>query len=214
VANVIPSKIAAIILAAGSSSRLGQPKQLLSIDGKSLIARAADTALQAGCQPVIVVTGSGHDAILTELNQFPVKIVLNTNWSLGIGSSLRAAMAELLNSHPDITGTVILVCDQPLLTPAVLQSLIQSWAHSGQPMAACRYANTLGPPCCFAREKFPAISHINNSYGAKHLLLTQVDKVSPFDWPDGRIDLDTPHDLRDFSQIQPPTAKPAHNLPC
>lgn len=213
-ANVISPKIAAIVLAAGASSRMGRSKQLLTVDGKSLVSRAAAAALEAGCDPIVVVTGAGHESVMTELSQLPIKMVFNSNWSLGMGSSLRAGMTELLDAHPDIKAAAVLVCDQPKLNGNVLRSFLQAWAANGKPMAACRYAGTLGPPCCFASAKFADFLRINDAQGAKQLLLADPGEVTPFDWPEGAIDLDTPQDLEVFSRNQAAAAKLTHNLPC
>jgi molybdenum cofactor cytidylyltransferase len=88
-----------MILAAGDSSCLGQPKQLLRINGKSLVRRIIDAASEAGCSPVVVVTGGDHQWIERELEETPVTVVQNRNWQRGIGSSIRIGMGALIKDR-------------------------------------------------------------------------------------------------------------------
>jgi molybdenum cofactor cytidylyltransferase len=191
----------AVILAAGPSSRLGQPKQLLQINHETLVHRAARIALEAGCQPVIVVTGASAEAIAHELHDLPVTIASNPNWSAGMGASLRAGLAELLKADPQSAAAMFLVCDQPHLNSQIVKQLITTREASSLPMAACRYAGTIGPPCCFDRSMFPALATIADTDGAKSLLRADPLSVVTIDWPQGSIDLDTPDDLKHLSSV-------------
>src|SRR5882757_499458 len=88
--------VGAVILAAGSSSRMGRPKQTLEFEGESLLRRAARTALSAGCRPVIVVTGANRDLSRAELDGLDVHEIINTRWETGMGTSVRAGIVELI----------------------------------------------------------------------------------------------------------------------
>jgi molybdenum cofactor cytidylyltransferase len=191
----LKSAAGAIVLAAGSSSRLGRPKQLLRVGGETLVRRSARFAIEAGCKPVIVVTGSGADSVAAELAGLEASAAFNANWSAGIGTSLRAGLAAMLAPDPRIASTLVLVCDQPNLDAAILRRLLDAWKSGGKPMIACEYAGTFGPPCCFDCSMFSALAKIADADGAKSVLKSDLKSVETIPWPQGSIDLDTPEDL-------------------
>lgn len=184
----------AVILAAGSGSRMGTTKQLLRIDGRSLVRRAADAAIEAAFQPIVLVTGADSQSVAAEVSGLPVRTALNSNWSAGIGSSIRCGISSLLEIDPTISGAAILLCDQPRLNADILWRLRDAHEKACKPMAACQYAGTVGPPCCFDRSMFEELSNISDADGAKRLLMADLAKVAIVPWPDGTFDLDTPED--------------------
>lgn len=188
--------IGAIILAAGSGSRMGRAKQLLRINGESLVRRAARAALDGGCQPVVVVTGAHADAVAAELIDLPVVVSFNSSWPAGMGTSIRGGLAALLAKNVDIGGAAILVCDQSRLSADIVRNLLSAWLAAGKPMAACEYAGTLGPPCCFGRMMFDALGQIADADGAKQLLLADPRNIRTLSWAAGSDDIDTPEDWR------------------
>jgi molybdenum cofactor cytidylyltransferase len=201
------TSIGAIILAAGSGSRMGRAKQLLQIEGQSLLRRAVRAALDGGCSPVIVVTGAHADIVAPELADLPVIQAFNSAWAGGMGSSIRRGLAALLESEPSIAAAAMLLCDQPRLSADVLRNLLSAWQASGKPMAACEYGGTIGPPCCFGSTMFSALGRIGDADGAKKLLLADRKNVQTIAWPEGRYDLDTPEDLRRLCQTDSPPAQ-------
>ncbi len=140
------SSTSIIILAAGNSSRLGLPKQLLQFKGKSLLRRAAETALAAHSAEVACVLGSESDQMRRELDDLAVRFVANTGWQEGVASSVREGVASLA---PGIDATVIMLCDQPFVTSSHLVELISACGIE-RPIAATSYKNTIGVPACFA----------------------------------------------------------------
>jgi molybdenum cofactor cytidylyltransferase len=192
--------IGAIILAAGSGSRMGRTKQLLTIDGQSLVRRTIQAAVDARLEPVIVVTGADAAAVAGELTDLPVTVVHNENWESGIGTSIRRGISALLTASPQIDATAILLCDQPRLAATVLRDLIGAFSVSSKPIAACEYAGTAGPPCCFNRSIFGELAAIPDMAGAKKLLLVDPKRLTIIPWPDGAEDLDTPTDWQRFNQ--------------
>ena len=104
-------RVGALILAAGSSSRMGRPKQTLQFQGESLIRRAALAALGAGCHPVVVVTGANAELIRSQLDGLDVCEVLNTLWETGMASSIRVGFKGLVGADTD--AAVVMLCDQP-----------------------------------------------------------------------------------------------------
>ncbi len=186
---------------------MGRAKQLLQIDGQSLLLRAIRAALDGGCSPVVVVTGAHADIIAPELADLPVIQAFNSAWAGGMGSSIRRGLSALLESEPVIAAATILLCDQPRLSADVVRNLLSTWSASGKPMAACEYGGTIGPPCCFGSTMFIAVGRIGDADGAKKLLLADRKNVQTTAWPDGRYDLDTPQDWQRLCQTDPPPAQ-------
>jgi CTP:molybdopterin cytidylyltransferase MocA len=122
--------VGAVILAAGSSSRMGVPKQTLQFQGKSLLRRAVIAALDASCCPVVVVTGAHAELSRRELDQLDVREAFNPNWETGMGSSVRAGIERLISIDPGVAAVVLLLCDQPYVTPSFISSLIAGPPHS------------------------------------------------------------------------------------
>ena len=113
--------IGAVILAAGESSRFGQPKQLLPFRGKTLVRTIIDATCEAGCAPVVVVIGSNGETIHAELAHANVLEVRNTNWRSGIGSSIRSGVRALTGHAPDVQAILLLVCDQPAVNAPFIE---------------------------------------------------------------------------------------------
>jgi molybdenum cofactor cytidylyltransferase len=122
-------KIGGILLAAGGSSRLGKPKQLLQFQGRSLIRIAADTLTNSLCRPIVVVLGAETDRSAYEVADLPVGVCANGEWQTGMGSSIRSGLQHLLGNEPDLDAVVIALCDQPLV-PADIDSLITEFISS------------------------------------------------------------------------------------
>jgi molybdenum cofactor cytidylyltransferase len=196
IAFILMLSIAAIILAAGSGSRMGLTKQLLKIDGESLIRRTAQAAIDARLDPIIVVTGSDAENVGDDLAGLSVTIAQNRNWKNGIGTSIRHGISTLLATNTQIDAATILLCDQARLTSEVLRNLIATFSASHKPIAACEYENTVGPPCCFNRETFAELSQIADTDGAKKVLLKDPSRLTKIPWPAGADDVDTPADWR------------------
>lgn len=187
--------VGAVILAAGGSSRLGQPKQLLSFQGESLLRRAVRSALEAGCTCVTVVAGDARDRIEIELRGTPATIVENLEWQRGIGTSVRCGLRHLLSSRPDIDAAVLLACDQPFLEAGVITALIARQESSGKPIVASRYAGTLGIPALFHRSCFESLLALPDDSGAKTLIESRSRDVAQVEFQKGALDIDTPGDL-------------------
>jgi molybdenum cofactor cytidylyltransferase len=184
-------KIGAVILAAGGSSRFGQPKQLIVFQGKSLVRRIIDAACEAGCSPVVVVTNSEDEKLHPELNRAGVVRVLNQQWERGIGSSIRCGIQCLINSSPDVDATVLLVCDQPAVDARVIQRLIALRQTSGKTIVASSYADTVGVPALFSRSVFQELLSLDDKAGAKSIVLRNREHVASLLFPEGQIDIDT-----------------------
>jgi molybdenum cofactor cytidylyltransferase len=191
--------VAAIVLAAGPAKRMGKPKQLFEFRGETLLKRAALSALEAGCRPVVVVTGAHADASRGILNELDVIEAVNEQWELGIGSSVRAGVEAVIAAAPGADGVVLMLCDQPFVTRKIVAGLISARRESGCAIIASSYAGSYGVPALFSREHFIELIALKGDVGAKHLIQEHLEKVYVVPFPEGKIDIDTPEDLRRFS---------------
>jgi molybdenum cofactor cytidylyltransferase len=183
-----------VLLAAGGSTRLGHSKQLLRWNGRSLLRRAAETALASGCHPVVVVLGAGADAHRAELEGLPVRDVENTRWREGMGGSLRLGM-EALREEPSLEAVVLMVCDQPAVDAEHLRALMRARQEQGRPVVASGYGGTVGVPALFDRSLFAELEALPASAGARPLLTKEPGRVAVVPLPGGELDVDTPEDV-------------------
>lgn len=183
---------AIILLAAGASSRLGRPKQLLVYQGQTLLRRAAETAVAAAAgAPVAVVTGAQHETLLPELAGLSVQVVRCSNWAAGMGASIKCGLQLLESLEADFTAATVMLCDQPHVTPALLEQLADTHAASGRPMVASQYGDTLGVPVLFAAEALPLLRQLPDAAGAGQLLRQHPALVAALPFPAGAVDVDT-----------------------
>ena len=181
----------AIILAAGGSSRLGQPKQLLPFHGKTLVRGVVDAAREAGCSPIVVVTGNDSEKLHRELAHADVIEVRNTGWQRGIGSSIRSGVQSLNDHAPDVEATFLLVCDQPAVNARLIEGMIATHVVTRKDIVASSYADTVGVPAFFDRTLFEDLLSIGDEAGAKSIILQNDQRVARFAFPEGAIDIDT-----------------------
>ncbi|HEX8428875.1 nucleotidyltransferase family protein [Hymenobacter sp.] len=184
---------AVILLAAGSSSRLGKPKQLLQYQGQTLLRRAAETAVAAAAgAPVVVVTGALHEELLPELVGSPVLAVRCLNWAQGMGASLKTGLFALESACTTWASVIVMLCDQPYVTPVLLDQLEASYIRTGQPIVAAEYGAVRGVPVLFGAEVLPLLHELPNEAGAAQLLRQHPQLVATVPFPEGAIDVDTP----------------------
>lgn len=187
--------IGAVILAAGASSRMGKPKQLLEYDGQTLVKRAALAAKEAGCNPVVIVSGAHAQEVERELHGLDVLKANNPAWESGIGSSIRAGVQAVLKANDNVTALVLMLCDQPFVTSDVLSRLITAHRETGREIVASSYGATIGVPALFGKAFFADLVRLENGIGAKQLIQKHLAKVHLFSFPQGEIDIDTPEDF-------------------
>ncbi len=197
----LESNIAIIILAAGASTRMGTPKQLLPYQGYSLIRRTIQSAVASVCKPIVVVLGANAQQIISEVNQSSVMVVENPHWHLGMGSSIRRGILSLVTYSQTIDAAVITVCDQPFLSPEIINHLVGVYHSTGKPIVACQYADTLGVPVLFKNTFFFELTTLNETVGAKKLINKYHNQVFSIPFPLGTIDIDTPGDYQQLQEI-------------
>ncbi|MBD2162867.1 nucleotidyltransferase family protein [Calothrix membranacea FACHB-236] len=188
------ANIAIMILAAGASTRMGTPKQLLLYQGRSLVQYITEIAIASVCEPVVIVLGAYAEQIRPQINELPVTIVENLDWALGMGSSIKAGM-DLLNSlNQKITAVVIVLCDQPFLLPEIINQLVDAYHTTQKPIIACEYAKTLGVPALFSHQFFAELATLPSNSGAKKVIQNNLNQVFSIPFNLGNIDIDTPSD--------------------
>jgi len=183
-----------IILAAGPSTRLGKPKQLLQYKGESLISRAVRAGKEAGCDPIITVLGAHSEKIHEEIDSDTAQIIQNQNWEEGIGSSIRAGLSKLLKLHPEIYETIIMLCDQPFVDSILLENIIRKRRSTGKEIVASAYGDTVGVPVLYSKICFPELLALKGDEGAQKLLFRHLQEVTTVPFPKGVVDIDTAED--------------------
>jgi len=185
------SSTAVIILAAGKSARLGSPKQLLTYRCKSLLQHTVDTALESLASPVIVVLGSGKETIEKEIDQTQIFILENSNWESGMASSISCGINNLQTIAPDSEAVIMMVCDQPYVSAALLNDLMNKHKESGKAIIASSYEYTLGTPALFHKSLFSELSALEGESGAKSLIKKYHLQTASISFDQGSIDIDT-----------------------
>ncbi len=193
---------AVIVLAAGSSSRLGKPKQLLEFQHETFIKHAVKTALQIS-ETVIVVTGFLHEEIIVALENLQVHIIHNTDWQEGMGSSIRTGMKYLQQLHHinQINAAMILLSDQPLITAEHLQQLQSQFYLDKRSIAVTGYAATEGVPAIFNKSLFPVLQDLYGNRGAQWLFKNHPDQLTIVPFEGAVIDVDTEEDYLRLLQL-------------
>jgi molybdenum cofactor cytidylyltransferase len=121
--------IGAVVLAAGPSTRMGRPKQLLQFSGQTLVRRAASVAVEAGCRPVVVVTGAHAVATREALSGLDVQEAKNQEWPSGISSSIRVGVEAVGRTSPSTAAILLMLCDQPFVTQELLARIVAAREH-------------------------------------------------------------------------------------
>ena len=188
--------IVAIILAAGGSRRLGQPKQLLNCEGETLLNRAIRLAFDAGASPVLAVLGSEFEHILKSICAPGVIPVRNDQWRQGMGRSIAVGMRALSVCAPETDGVLLMGCDQPRLTADHLRSLIDAFvSHGGPAIAASSYACVRAIPAIFPHETFGKLRALSEDKGARSIIEQAPLPVVAVEFAGGEVDIDAPEDL-------------------
>ncbi len=188
-----------ILLGAGSSSRMGQSKQLLLVEGEPLLLRSAKAALGARANYVVAVLGANEAPHRKLLKGLGLEIASNPDWPKGMGSSLKAGLRHLLAIAPGTSAVIVMVCDQPNIHAHHLKTLLDNFLKMKYPIVASRYSGIIGVPALFDKSLFPAIFKLEDDQGAKMIIKQHPELVSAVDFPGGEIDLDTPEDYKTFT---------------
>lgn len=195
-------KLGIILLAAGSSSRMGQSKQLLTIEGEQLLRRIARIATSSNPVHLVVVLGANEQEHHRVIDDLPLAIAHHPGWKNGMGGSLKAGLQHLLKKDPDMEAVIVLVCDQPLLTTDHIEELKRSFLSSGAPVVASEYSGVMGVPALFDKSMFHELLTLRDDEGARAMIRRYSSLVRVVPFPNGAVDLDTKEDYENFRKSE------------
>jgi molybdenum cofactor cytidylyltransferase len=181
-----------IVLAAGAATRFGSPKQLARLNGRPLLHLAVARAVEIAGQSVTVVLGANAAELAPLLRHTGASMVINRDWTEGMGSSVRAGVAGIPAAAD---GALLMLADQPAVTADDLRRLVNTWRAQPNHIVAAQYAGTAGVPAIFAREDFAALGALRGDAGARALLRRAGERLVRVPLPSAAIDIDTPEDL-------------------
>jgi molybdenum cofactor cytidylyltransferase len=185
--------IAGVLLAAGMSTRMGRNKLFLEIDGRTVLARAIDTAMAAGLDPLLVVVGHEEERVRAALAGTGARAVHNPDYAAGMNTSLRTGIAAV----PDeARAAVVMLADMPLVDSTMIRTLVERWRASGTPLAISRYGDVVAPPTVYGAALFPELRGLSGQGCGKAVIKRHRGEEIAIDWPAERLaDLDVPDDL-------------------
>lgn len=189
--------IGIVILAAGASTRMGTPKQLLRYQEYSLLRHTVEVAVASVCRPIIVVLGAYAQLIQPEISQLPVQVVENLQWTEGMSSSIRVGI-QVLKTSPEIEAVIVALCDHPLISTQIINRLVEAYHSTNKPIIACEYAQILGVPALFSHRLFSELLALKGSEGAKQVIKKHPQEVFGVFFPEGTTDIDTPKDYEEL----------------
>jgi molybdenum cofactor cytidylyltransferase len=202
------SSVAIIILAAGASTRMGRPKQLLEYNGRSLIQHAIEVATASVCHPIIVVLGAYAERIKPEIAKLSVEIVENSLWHQGMSTSIRSGIETLIKNYSQAEAAILMLCDQPFVSASLIERLLDLYRTTSAPIVISEYDLILGVPALFKRTLFPQLTALNGDTGARTIIQKHLQKVARVSFDRGIIDIDTP---QDYAQLLHQTEKEIGN---
>ena len=198
----VHENIAAVVLAAGASTRFGKPKPLLVWQGETFVHRAARLALEAGLHPVIVVCGAAGSSVAEAVNDLPVRVVQNQQWADGQSTSIKAALHAL---GEESGAAIFMLVDQPFVSLPLLQALVESHAQSLAPVIAPLVGDRRTNPVLFDRQTFPDLLRLEGDVGGRAIF----GRYPPqwLIWQDEKLPLyiDTPDDYRKLLEMDEPS---------
>jgi molybdenum cofactor cytidylyltransferase len=183
-----------VILAAGASTRLGKPKQLIQYHGKTLLDHSVNEAINAKADAVVVILGKNADLLQNKIDNQKVNVVINKDWEEGMAASVRLGLATLLKIKPYIDAVIFMVCDQPHISSLVLNELITTQQKTTKQIVTCNYGGSIGPPALFHKKYFRELAKVKGDIGARNIIQQNMNDVATILFPEGKIDIDTQED--------------------
>lgn len=193
---------AIIILAAGNSSRMGKPKQLLDFKGKTLLQTVIDEALKTDCSSITVILGANAEEVLVKHQNNQVNFVINKSWENGMASGIVAGLSSLIEKNDKTESIIIAVADQVFIKMSTFNNLIEKHIKTGKNIIASSYAETMGTPVLFGKVYFDALLSLKGTEGAKKLLKQYPLDVETVVFEGGEIDIDTENDYNNLISQQ------------
>lgn len=188
-------KTAILILAAGKSSRMNSPKQLLNYKGKSLINSCLESALSLNTARVICVLGSSADIIEKQLSKSPDTILYNNDFDKGMSSSMVLGVKHIAE-HLDVDAILIMLCDQPLISKEHYSALLDKASNSESTIVSTSFGNNFGAPSIFKRALFEELAQLSKDQGAKSVIKKHIDNTLFINCEEAGFDIDFPEDYQ------------------
>lgn len=188
-------KIGIVLLAAGESSRLGRPKQLLVYQGKTLLERAMESVLGSKAAHLVLVLGANASLIQKQMNIGHIPFLVNANWEKGMSGSMRIGLSFLMDQY-QIDAAIIMLVDQPFADSTLLDKLIDQFQKGNKGIIASSYRNTLGVPALFNKKYFPELLALREKQGAKKIIFEHLEDVISIEFQLGEVDVDTEVDYQ------------------
>ena len=186
-------RIAGVVLAAGTSSRMGKNKLFLPLGGKSVLRRAVGTAAGAGLDPVLVVLGHESDRAAAELADLSFTKVFNAEYARGMNTSVRAGISAV---PADASGAVLMLADMPFVTARMLRELIDRYRAADAPLVVSTYGDVLAPPILYGRALFGELRALDGDGCGKRVVKAHRAEAIEVEWPPAALtDLDLPEDI-------------------
>ncbi len=186
-----------MILAAGSSSRLGRPKQLVEHEGKRLLQHAIDCCEKLSFGAKHIILGANSEKILPLTNLKGFTSYLNESWQNGLSGSIQLAIQKA-SSNPKIQHLLFLLSDQPFITSTLIEELME--VH--EEITACEYKWQLGVPAIFSKKYFDELATLTGDKGAKPVLMRHKEVVKKIVFEKGSIDIDTEEDIEQLNALK------------
>lgn len=192
------ARIAGVVLAAGTSSRMGSNKLLLTVGGVSMLRRAVAAARAGGLKPVLVVLGHQSERALDELAGLPCTPILNTEYPSGMNSSVRVGICAV---PPGASGAVLMLADMPFVSGSMVRVLVERFRATGAQLVVSKYGDVSAPPILYRRDLFGELgSSVDGDGCGKRVAKQHRDHAVEVQWPSSLLtDLDSPED---FERLQ------------
>ena len=189
------TKIELLVMAAGASKRLGQPKQFVKYKGETLIKRIVKEAIKTNVGDITVVTGFNHEEIVKEIHDFGVSIFSNPQWEEGLGASIRNGLAHVLKKAPDTNAILLTMVDQPFVDAEHLFKLVNAYDPSRPMIIASAYSGTFGVPVLIDSFYFEMMKKLKGDEGGKKIFVNYLKDIVEIPFIAGAIDIDEEVDL-------------------
>ena len=190
------TKIHVLIMAAGASRRLGQPKQLLEYKGETLIRRISNEALKAKIGEITVVTGYDHENIGKGISDLEVNVFYNEEWEEGLGASIRNGLKHILDIDPQTNAILLSMVDQPFVDATHLKKLVAAYDAARPMIIASAYSSTFGVPILVDSFYFDALKKLKGDEGGKKIFANYIKDIVEIPFIEGKIDIDEKKDLK------------------
>ncbi len=185
-------KVAALVLAAGSSSRMGRNKLLLDLGGETVVRRAVRAAVESGVQRVVVVLGHDEPQVRTQLGGLSCTAIVNPDHAEGVGTSLHAGVRHVME---DADAVVVVLADMPFVTAEMIRALVERQGETRAPVVVSRYGDVQAPPTLFDRSLFAELLATPGERCAKQVVGRHVQEAAAVFWPAAVVrDIDVPGD--------------------